>query len=239
MDLREASWGSTTVAAGSVTGNRYRDNFDALGLGPHVAVLADGMGDGPGSSFASRTAVECFTGAALGPGSDVPAVLRAAIAQAHDRVRDFARTTPGLAGCTLTGLTLGPDGAWLTQIGDSRAYRLRSGLLELLTTDHTAAWLGLLHGWYAASSPEAQAARYRLTRYVGHPDRPEPDVLSVTLHPGDTYLLCSDGVSDQLPYDQIRAALTEASPALAVDALLTGSLAAGGNDNATAIVIRA
>jgi serine/threonine protein phosphatase PrpC len=202
MDITSVSWAALTAAAGTVTGNHYRDNFDAhhLDLSLPLAVLADGMGDGPGSAFASRTAVDRLTHhirEATTP--HAPAALRAAVASIHEEVRDFARARPGLAGCTLTAMVPDADGgAWLIQIGDSRAYRLRNDLLELLTVDHTAAWLGLLHGWFDHDSPEARSARYRLTRYIGHPDAPAPDILNEPLAPGDVYLLCTDGVADQL-----------------------------------------
>ncbi|MFI6072444.1 PP2C family protein-serine/threonine phosphatase [Actinoplanes sp. NPDC051343] len=204
-----------------------------------LAVVADGMGDGAGSAFASRTSVEQFVKTvreATEPHS--PAALRQAVASLHLSVRKFARDHPGLAGCTLTAL-VGDAGAggWVVQIGDSRLYRLRNGLLELLTSDHTAAWTGLLHGWFGHESAEARAARYRLTRYIGHPDTPEPDVLNVSLQPGDVYLLCTDGVADQLTYDQIGDALQ--TPPTAVDRLLDRTLTAGGADNATAIVLAA
>jgi len=129
--------------------------------------------------------------------------------------------------------------AWIVQIGDSRAYRLRDGLLELLTVDHTAAWLGAVYGWYPAGSPEAAAARYRLTRYVGHPGAPEPDLLHVSLRPGDVYCVCTDGVADQLDYQQLASRLGGTGrPAELVRGILADTLAAGGRDNATVAVLR-
>ncbi|MEV6846206.1 protein phosphatase 2C domain-containing protein [Actinoplanes sp. NPDC051411] len=226
--------------AGTVVGNHYAANFDAfyLDAGLPLAVVADGMGDSAGSAFAGRASVEGFTEtlrAAAAPHS--PAALRQAVALLHDSVREFARDHPGLAGCTLTALVGdAAGGAWVVQIGDSRLYRLRHDVLELLTSDHTAAWVGLLHGWFAYESAAARAARYRLTRYIGHPDAPEPDVLHVSFRHGDVYLLCTDGVADQLPYEQIRETLL--TPSSAVDRLLAATLTAGGADNATAIVIR-
>lgn len=228
------------AAAGSVTGNHYADNYDAFQLDEAVAVVADGMGDGAGSAFASRTAAEGFLESIReGAAPCSAAALRQAVASLQTSIRDFGRGYPGLAGCTLTALVRqGPTEASVVQIGDSRLYRLRAGLLELLTTDHTAAWIGLLHGWFAFDSAAAHAARYRLTRYIGHPDAPEPDILHVSLQPDDVYLLCTDGVADQLSYEQLRdTLLTAASPAAAVDRLLEATLAAGGSDNATAIVL--
>jgi serine/threonine protein phosphatase PrpC len=205
------------------------------------------MGDGRGSALAGRTAVDVFAGAVTP--YPAPAELRAVTSGVHQAVRRAGRDLTELTGCTLTAFVAGPTAgagpgepeaaAWIVQLGDSRAYRLRDGLLDLLTVDHTVAWLGLLHGWFTADSPEAHTARYRLTRYAGHPEEPEPDVLNVALHPGDVLLLCTDGVADQLTYERLTQILAAApDPAEAVALLLGGTLSAGGADNATAVVIR-
>jgi PPM family protein phosphatase len=252
VDISKVAWSvpgrRLTAAAGTVTGERYHDNYDVLHLDAAVplAVVADGMGDGPGSALAGRTAVEVFSRSLREAEiASAPAALRSAVAQAHQEIRAAARDLGDvLTGCTLTAWAAGPPdtddpAAWIVQLGDSRAYRLRGGLLELLTVDHTIAWLGILHDWFAPDSPEARAARYNLTRYAGHSDRPEPDLLNVTLHPGDIYLLCTDGISDQLSYERLARVLgSHADPAAAVQTLLDDSLTEGGADNATAIVIR-
>ncbi|MEV7229600.1 PP2C family serine/threonine-protein phosphatase [Polymorphospora sp. NPDC051019] len=221
------------MTAGTVVGNRYPANFDVLHLDDArpLVVVADGMGAGEGSRVAGRTTVDVFVGmAAPGPGP-----LRAAVAEAQRRLREAGHRLGELTGCTLTAFVGDDHDAWLVQIGDSRAYRLRDGQLELLTVDHTAAWLGAVNGWYPFDSPRAHADRYRLMRYVGHPDQPEPDVLNVTLRPGDVYLLCTDGLAEQVPYGRIAEVLTrDGNP---VGTLLAESLRAGGNDNATGAVI--
>ncbi|MEV6279086.1 protein phosphatase 2C domain-containing protein [Nocardia sp. NPDC051832] len=228
------------VAAGSEVGNRYRANFDVVHLArsPLVAVVADGMGDGPGSARAGRVAVDTFA-EWIGSAEVLDAtVLRDAVALAQQRVGEIGRQLQSLAGCTLTALTESAAGFWITQIGDSRVYRLRDGLLELLTVDHTMAWLGAVHGWYPFESRAAAAARYHLTRYVGHGAHPEPDVFSVTVRAGDRYLVCSDGVAEQVRYEQIQDILgRNGSPESMVRLLLDAAEAAGGNDNATAIVV--
>ncbi|MFU8875820.1 PP2C family protein-serine/threonine phosphatase [Micromonospora sp. SL4-19] len=231
------------VAGGSVVGHHYPENFDVLHVDPELplAAVADGMGDGEGSRAAGATAIATFVERIH---AGWPAVgareLRAATAETQLRVRQVGAGLAGLTGCTLTALVAEPDGGqgWLVQLGDSRAYRLRDGLLELMTVDHTMAWLGVLHGWWPANSPEAARARYQLLRYVGHPDKPEPDVLAVPLRTGDTWLLCTDGVSDQLGYHQLRDLLAERDPAQVARTLLTATLNEGGDDNATAVVIR-
>ncbi|MEV0676355.1 protein phosphatase 2C domain-containing protein [Actinosynnema sp. NPDC050436] len=225
------------AAAGTDTGHRYHANFDVVHLDPSplLAVVADGMGDGPGSAAAGRTAVDLVARAERSADG-----LAAAVAAAQREVGEHGRQLGGLAGCTLTALVETPDGTWLAHLGDSRAYRLRRGLLELLTVDHTMAWLGAVHGWYPFDSPQAAAARYQLTRYVGHPARPEPDLLRLTTAPGDVYLLCTDGIAEQVPYQAIHETLSrQVPPGDKVRALLAAADAAGGNDNSTAIVVHA
>jgi serine/threonine protein phosphatase PrpC len=241
VDIQKVAWTAAghrlTAAAGSVTGQHYQDNYDVVHLDPGrpLAVVADGMGAGPGSAAAGRTAVDSFARAAK---TCTPAVLRQAVASAQAEVHRAARALDELTGCTLTAF-VADESAWIVQIGDSRVYRLRDGLLELLTVDHTIAWLGLLHGWFTADSDEAKAARYRLTRFIGHPADPEPDVLNLPLHPGDVFLLCSDGVPDQLSYERLIQLLgTNPDPAAAVHFMLEDTLEAGGSDNATAVVIK-
>ncbi len=228
------------MAADTVVGNRYAVNFDVVRTDPgrRLAVVADGMGGGRGSAVAGRTAADVVAAALAAPGQRGPAGLRAAVAEAQRRVLAAGRELGELTGCTLTGFAAGDDDAWIVQIGDSRAYRLRAGVLELLTVDHTVAWLGALYGWFPHDSAEARAARYRLLRFVGHPDAPEPDVLNVSLRPGDVYLLCTDGVADQVGYERLAEVLGRPDGAAARAAtLVADSLAAGGDDNATVVVI--
>jgi serine/threonine protein phosphatase PrpC len=197
------------------------------------------MGDGPGSTAAGRTAVDVFVRQAAA--AQDPAALRDAVAAAQRAVRAAGRELAALTGCTLTAFvgcsSSGDEAAWLVQVGDSRAYRLRDGLLELLTIDHADAWLGVLNGWFTPDSPQGRAARYRLTRYVGHPGAPEPDLLNVSLRPGDLILLCTDGVADQVGYERIGQIIEgNADLGVAVETLLNETLATG-DDNATAVLV--
>lgn len=230
-----------TVAAGSEVGTRYRANFDVFATDRRwpAVVVADGMGDSPGSAVASRTAVDVFLATlAAGQGRVDTPDLRHAVAEAQRQVRQAGAQQPYLTGCTLTALVASGDEGWIVQVGDSRAYRLRSGLLELLTVDHTAAWLGAVYGWYPADSPAAAQARYQLHRYIGHPGHPEPDLLATTLRAGDVYCVCTDGLAEQVSYQRLADRLGNAEPAAAVADLLADSLASGGADNATIAVLR-
>jgi PPM family protein phosphatase len=228
-----------TTAGGTCVGNRYPANYDVLHLGDELLAVADGMGASDGSAAAGRTAMSTFTTAVHR--DSTPETLRAAVAAVQRDVREAGRRLDGqLTGCTLTALIPGPgDLAWIVQLGDSRVYRQRGTLLELLTTDHTAAWLGAVNGWYPHDSPQAHAARYQLYRYAGHPDEPEADLLAVTLRPGDTYLVCTDGIAEQVDHQRIDTHLRSRAPLTGIAAgLIEDSLRAGGQDNATAALLR-
>jgi len=227
------------AAAGSEVGHRYTANFDVLHLTtePLLAVVADGMGDSEGSALAGRATVDTVVAGLAG---DVtPDLIRTVVARAQETVTEIGRQDVGLAGCTLTALTGAADGLWIVQLGDSRVYRLRGTLLELLTVDHTMAWLGAVHGWYPFDSPQANAARYHLTRYVGHPEQPAPDILNVVPRLGDVFLLCTDGLAEQVEYARMAEILATRAPERAVRELLDAADAAGGQDNATAVVVSA
>ncbi|WP_027342266.1 PP2C family protein-serine/threonine phosphatase [Hamadaea tsunoensis] len=234
----------TYAAAGaSQTGNRYDADYDVYAVeqtadGWPLLVVADGMGSGRGSAFAGRTGVDTFVERTrdVRPDADV---LRAAVGEAQRRVGEGGRGWPDLTGCTLTALVGDAHQAWIAHLGDSRVYRWRGGLLEQLTSDHTEAWLGAVNGWWSHNSPQAHTARYHLLRYLGHPDAPEPDVLNVNLRPGDVLLLCTDGIAEEVPYRRLAEVLgSAAAPAEMAASLLADALAVGGNDNATAVVLR-
>jgi serine/threonine protein phosphatase PrpC len=231
-----------SAAGGTDVGRRYPANFDVMHVDGDrpILVVADGMGAGRGSAVAGRTAVDGFV-AAVRAGGDRPGptALRAAVADLQRQVGRAGADLGELTGCTLTALVgCEPDAAWIVHIGDSRAYRWRDGLLEQLTVDHTMAWLGAVNGWYPFDSPQAARDRYHLTRYLGHPGQPEPDLLHVSVRPGDVLCLCTDGISEQVPYRRLAEVLGAGRPpAETVARLVADAAAAGGSDNATAVVV--
>ncbi len=135
-----------------------------------------------------------------------------------------ARVDPNLAGMatTFSALIFSRRAAFLVHVGDSRAYRLRDFDLEQLTNDHVLGRGELAHA---------------LLRAVGFEDMLRVDHASHALRLHDRFLLCSDGVHGFLRGDLIRELLSESvSPQEAADKLVAAALAAGGDDNATALV---
>jgi len=175
--------------------------------------------------------------------------LSDAVVEANRRVRAAARSDRARTGmgCVLTAVELGPDGVDIAHVGDTRAYVARAAGVSLLTRDHTVAAeqadiLGLDDA-EAASLPSAG----RVTRDVGgmRPEEGEDwvDRIHHPLDAGDLLLLCSDGLTDVVPSDEIfarmrRARDTGRSAVALCDDLLGLALARGGPDNVSLIVLR-
>lgn len=219
--------------------------------------VADGMGGHLGGERASRMAVEILereVSAALAgslrealaerPRNDgtphpAAATLKQSIAEAARAIHDAAHADAQHAGMgtTLTTVLFHGQHLSLCHVGDSRAYLYRDGRARQLTDDHS--WIqeqvraGLL------SPDDALVSRFRniITRSVGFEPSVEPDLLTLSVEPGDCYMLCSDGLSNYLPVDDIAQALTAHTYADACPGLVALANDRGGEDNITCVVI--
>ncbi len=196
-----------------------------------VAALADGVSAGGGGLLAAQTSVMSLVQDyfAAPPTWHTTVVLERLIRAQntwlaeHNRRRAWARDA-GTALTTLTALVLRGHSVTLAHVGDSRAWLWRDGELAQLTQDHALSQVDL------AST---------LTRALGLDDHVQIDFSQDELRSGDVLLLSSDGVHGPLSRKRIAATLAAASAAQAAcDALVHEALAAGGSDNATALVLR-
>ena len=210
-----------------------------LGL---VFAVADGLGGYGGGEVASGMAVESSLGQAqrsLAAGGRVPGILRDAFNRANQAI--LAAAISGQGGrkmqSTLSTLVMTPGEAHLGHVGDSRVYRRRAGELELLTTDHSQVMELLRMHIITPEQAITHPARYALTRSVGGDITVRTDVRNERLEPDDTFLLCSDGLWSNVTSSEITAALAE-PPAETCRALVDLALERGGEDNATAMVVR-
>ncbi len=198
-----------------------------------LLVLADGMGGHVAGEVASRIAIET-TVEAGGSVKDRVAAANRAILEQVDR-------DPALAGMgtTITLLELKADRrGTFAHVGDSRAYLLRTGTLQQVTTDHTIVTEYLRAGKITAGQAADHPQRHMLTRALGLISDVEIDVFDKTFEPGDRVLLCSDGVSDMIDDGEIAEALASKETAEeAVWELVERANRAGGQDNVTAIVV--
>ncbi|HJV27530.1 MAG TPA: protein phosphatase 2C domain-containing protein [Aromatoleum sp.] len=215
------------------------------------AVLADGMGGYRGGDVASRITVEAVIRrleqeAASRPlaGTDVVGqVLHAAARDANDEIRRESQRVRELAGMgsTVVAAAFLPGQVVSAHIGDSRLYRLRSGVLQQLTRDHTM--LQDLVDGGIMSAEEAGRSHFRglLTRGLGVAATVVPDVSAHATQIGDLFLLCSDGLTDMLDDAAIQAGLAAATGSgdaltRTADRLVAQANARGGRDNISLIL---
>lgn len=215
-----------------------------------VLVVADGMGGHAGGERASALAIEALQNyfverlPSLGaPGSaDAKEELRAAVTEADELVRAEARRIPQLhgMGCTLTMACVAGRRLLLAHVGDSRCYLLRQGELKQLTTDHTLAQAMMRLGVLKVPANGSNPWKHIVTNAVGGQEAGvHVEVHELLLQPGDTLLLCSDGLTDMIPDGDLKSILeAEKDPARACDRLIAEANHRGGRDNITAIVSR-
>ncbi|BFO21241.1 hypothetical protein SHKM778_76290 [Streptomyces sp. KM77-8] len=208
-------------------------NQDTAYAGGRLLAVADGFG--PAGAPASSAAVEAlrFLDTREIPAGGVLNVLEDAVREATRAVRDAAGGTEE-AGTTLTALLWTGSRLALVHIGDSRAYLLRDGALFRITHDHTVVQSMLDEGRLtpeeAASHPERTLLLKALTGAGATASA--PDLRLHDAHPGDRYLLCSDGLPAVVDDDTIKELLATApTPDEAVLALITAANEAGGPDN--------
>lgn len=220
------------------------EDFLLCDEGRGFAVLADGMGGHAGGAVASRLAVAAWIEriSECGAGGADEWDLQAAVEAANRAVFSAACEDPGLRsmGTTLVGVCFRGDGIlFACHVGDSRLYRLRDGVLDCLTRDHSVLREQCDAGMIQSESSGPLALRGLLTRAVGVAMDVMPDVASFALQPDDVYLLCSDGLTEMLPDADIADVLGAlgGSPRLAVEHLIDLANDQGGMDNISALVV--
>ena len=210
-----------------------------LGL---VFAVADGLGGYGGGEVASGMAVEVILSQAqkgISGGSRIPGTIRDAFNRANHEILDAAIAGRGgrKMQSTLSTLVMTPGEAHLGHVGDSRVYRRREGELELLTTDHSQVMELLRMHIITPEQAIEHPARYALTRSVGGDMMVRTDVRNERLERDDRFLLCSDGLWSNVTSSEIAESLV-LEPAEACRQLVELALGRGGDDNATAMVIR-
>ena len=229
-------------AARSDVGLLRENNQDSGYAGPHLLVLADGMGGAAAGDVASSVAV-----AHLAPldgdeydRDELLDLLRDALGDARADLVAYAEDSPAQAGLGTTVIALLRSGgtAAMVHIGDSRAYLLRDGEMHQVTHDHTFVQHLLDTGQLTEDEAENHPQRSVLLRVLGDAaGPPELDESVRELHDGDRWLLCSDGLSSFVSSETIADVLRETTdPGRCADELVQLALRAGGQDNITVVV---
>jgi serine/threonine protein phosphatase PrpC len=228
------------------TGRQRPANEDSFVARAPLFAVADGMGGAQAGEVASRMAVEVLH-EGLGEGTDgtVAERLRDQVLEANHRIHERARSDSRSAGMgtTLTAAYVDERRLVVVHVGDSRLYRLREGVLERLTRDHSLVEELVRQGRLTPEEAEQHPQRSIITRALGPESEVAVDSEVLRVQDGDLFMVCSDGLTAMLSDERIAGILgsgEEQGSALEVrvDALVDAANEAGGRDNITVLLFR-
>lgn len=228
-------------AARSDVGRVRSKNDDSAYAGRHLAVVADGMGGHAGGDVASASTVLDMIHLDHDSYPDgAETVLADEIQTANSLLSELVHVDPKLAGMgtTVTALLLEGRRLHFAHIGDSRAYRLRNGKFEQISVDHTFVQRLIDEGRLRPEEAETHPHKNVLMRVLGDVDAsPELDLAELDVHPGERWLLCSDGlnyVQSEVVEQVVRETKNLAECA---ELLIELTLANGAPDNVTVVML--
>ena len=220
-------------------GRLRRNNEDSYYARSPLFVVADGMGGAQAGEVASAKAIEVFQEGLPDAGGTAEERLAQLIVEANARVYELSvsdRELQGM-GTTTTAVYVGEDEVALAHVGDSRAYLLRDGAFERLTTDHTLVDELVRQGRITEAEAETHPQRSIVTRSVGPEREVQVDRLTLRGRDGDVFLICSDGLTSMVAEPEVEAIVKSGRPldTIARD-LVQAANDAGGRDNITVVL---
>jgi serine/threonine protein phosphatase PrpC len=236
-DAPRAAWGVATSP-----GLVRMKNEDSIFAEYPVFVVADGVGGQAAGDVASLLVVDEFRALAAQEAITRDDVSRT-IERANRSVVEAAYEAGfGGMGSTLVGIVLVDDergSRWLAfNVGDSRLYRLFGGVLHQVTRDHSEVQFLVDEGAISPEAARSHPHRNVITRAIGAAPGVEPDYWLLVPAPGERFLVCSDGLTNELSDDAIAELLrAEADVSLAANLLVEGAVASGGHDNVSVVVV--
>jgi serine/threonine protein phosphatase PrpC len=203
-------------------------------------IVADGMGGHSGGEVASAMAVNCIQDYIKNnPELSPRELLDGAYIDANHQIHDKAQKNPELHGMGTTmvlGLVKGSK-FYIGNVGDSRCYLFQENSLWQITEDHSLMNEQLRAGIINDEQAKNYAHKNVITRSVGYESSVNCDILEREIQDGDVFLFCSDGLSGMVTDKIINQQLKELAPEKWVDKLIELSLARGGSDNVTALIL--
>ena len=203
-----------------------------------ILALADGMGGYERGEVASKIAIDTlldkFQG---GDNSDPVQLLKQAYRDANKVIYEdgSAKGDHNIMGTTLVAAIIQEDDLTIGNVGDSRAYLMRAGRLNQVTTDHSLVAEQVKMGVMTEDEARESTHKNIITRAIGHRDRVEVDIFEIKLLPEDKLFLSSDGIHDYLSDDEILDVLKTMEPEPATKELISRALSAGSTDNVSAV----
>lgn len=207
-------------------------------------LVCDGMGGQSAGNIASDMACGIITdkirkAVETGGMEDPRGLLESALREANYSIYKRSMVEPECRGMGTTAVVafVRGDTAYCAHVGDSRIYLLRQGRLLQVTRDHSLVQELMEKGEIKPEEMRTHPGRNMITRAVGVSLTVEADLMQIPLEPGDKMLLCSDGLTNMVPNEQIAAVLLQNGGEQACALLIQKANNAGGMDNITAVVI--
>lgn len=203
-----------------------------------LLALSDGMGGHQAGEIASALVLESLQAAMQQetPGP-IHQQLEQAVQRANQTVMNAARADNRRGmGATLTAVFVRGHEAYIAEVGDSRAYLLRNGRLRQITRDQSLVQLMVDHGVMSPEEAKKSASKNVILQAMGLAPDVRVAIAKLMLRRNDRFLLCSDGVTNEVSDDELRETLTGSQPRAACDTMIALANERGGRDNSTVIV---
>ena len=213
----------------------------AVGKLPNLFIVADGMGGHKAGEYASKTAVETIVACIRANDSGLTvAAMKKAIGEANQKVLKEAIIDiekEGM-GTTIVAATIKGEKLIVANVGDSRLYVVNEGGITQITADHSLVEELVRSGKLARSDARNHPDKNKITRAVGVFPKVDVDFFETKVAPGDTVLLCTDGLSNMVEDDEIkRIILGQRDIVEKTETLIKTANKNGGTDNITALLI--
>ncbi len=215
---------------------------DPIGSLPNLYIVADGMGGHNAGDIASENAIRFFCDHVIANfNTEILDLLVGATRYANQRVFELSKQMSAYAGMGTTFLAacLHEDSLYIAHVGDCRLYLVRDHNIMQITTDHTFVMDLVKAGEITFNEARNHPKRNIITRALGIDDELLVDGLITKTHPGDIFIMCSDGLTTMLGDKEIlQLVLTDCELAVKTDALIDGANQNGGSDNISVVLIQ-
>ena len=213
------------------------NNEDVAFAGSRLLALADGMGGHAAGEIAATTAIKEIMPLNDGESRDPIEALGDAVRRANDAIARAVKAEPDIAGMgtTLTAMLFDEREVVVAHVGDSRAYLLRDGILSQITRDDSLVQSLIDKGRLSQEEASRHPQRAMVLKVlIG--ETLEPTLEKRETKAGDRFLICSDGLSDYVPFEKIQETLRMSDPQRCPQELIRLAMRHGSKDNVTCIV---
>lgn len=227
--------------------NQNQDAFYTYNSPEHelsILMVCDGMGGAKAGNVASELAIQVFKAEAKNTlpkvsAEKIPEELKRCIALSNKAVYELSRTDIDCngMGTTLVAAVVKGNTLYVANVGDSRAYLISKGEIRQITRDHSLVEDMVERGDITREESRSHPNKNLITRAVGTVETVECDTFTLNINEGDYVLLCSDGLTNTVPDEELGRIVIESDSVKACcDSLLNAALQCGAPDNVTVVL---